>query len=126
MKLFVQDDAEAIIHFVNGIRKAPPPIEVDDIITKKAKPIPSMKYFKIKPGPLTEEMRKGFRAMSSEFRDYRDEFRGFNSEFRDYRTEFTDFAKTTDDGFHTLTQKTKRKFQHLRYKIRGEISAKLP
>lgn len=110
VRLFVQGEEGAIIQLVDEIRKAPLPIEIDDVITRRARPIPSLKHFKIKSGPLAEEIQEGFGAIQSEFRDY--------------RAEFGDFAKRTDDNFGTLTQKTDENFRILDTKY-GEISAKL-
>ncbi|MEM0328381.1 MAG: hypothetical protein QXN53_07400 [Thermoproteota archaeon] len=44
----------------------------------------SLRNFRIRFGPLAEELQEGFGAMEKEFRDYRNEFR--------------DFAKRTDEN----------------------------
>lgn len=53
---------------------------------------PGLKYFRIRFGPLAEELQEGFGSMEKEFRDYREEFRGFVGEFRDHRNEFRNFV----------------------------------
>jgi acylphosphatase len=118
--LFVQGEEGSIESLVEEIRKAPSPIEVDEVTVKKARTIPSLKHFKIISGPLADEMQEGFGGMQSEFQDYRQEFRDYKKEFRDYREEFRDyreefgdFAQRTDDNFKTTDTKY------------GEISSKL-
>ena len=118
--LFVQGQQDTMDKLAEEIKNAPKPIEVDSIIVKKARTIGSIKSFKIKSGPLVEEIQEGFGAMQSEFRDYRQEFKDYKEEFRDYRQEFKDyrgdfnnFAVRTDENFKTMDTKY------------GEISSKL-
>ncbi|MGI0091942.1 MAG: acylphosphatase [Nitrososphaerales archaeon] len=123
VKLFIQGSRESVRKVVDEIRNAPRPIEVDNVVTKKTKPVPSLKHFGIKSGPLAEEIQEGFGGMQSEFhdyrmefRDYRGEFRGFtsrtddnfkslNDNFNDYRGEFREFAGRTDDNFKSTDTK---------------------
>ncbi|MBO3755310.1 MAG: acylphosphatase [Candidatus Brockarchaeota archaeon] len=139
--VFAQGDEERLKTFLERIRAPPPPVVVKSFVEKPSGIRPGLKYFRIRFGPLAEELQEGFGSMEKEFRDYREEFRGFVGEFRDYRgefrgfvgefrdyrnefrdfvgefrdyrNEFRDFAKKTDENFKLLMDKY------------GEISEKL-
>lgn len=98
VRIFVQGPSESIQAYLSEIRAAPEPIAIDNIVEREARPIPSLKHFGIKTGPLAEEIQEGFGAMESQFMDYR-------GEFRDYRQEFRSFAARTDENFSRMDQK---------------------
>lgn len=99
VSIFAQGPQEGIQQFLDSIRKAPPPIIVDNVAVKKSRPRPKLRYFQIKTGPLGIEMQEGFGALESQFYDYRKEFRSF--------------AERTDSNFQSMDKKC------------GEISSKL-
>lgn len=120
VRVFAQGRPADMIRFMESIKKAPRPIEIDRIVKRKARAVPSLRYFQIKAGPLSQEIQEGFGAMERQFRDYRDdfkdyrgEFKSFRSDFGDYREEFRGFAQRTDENFKSLDSKY------------GEISTKL-
>ena len=127
VRVFCQGPQEDLKRFIKRARKPPAPIKVKEFNVKEVKPKPKLRYFRIKYGPVQEELQEGFGAMQAiftdywnefrdyrgEFRDYREEFGSFVKEFRDYREEFREFAKRTDENFNKIMEKY------------GEISEKL-
>ena len=134
VRIFCQGPQKDLKRFIRRARKPPAPIKVKEFNVREVKPKPRLKYFRIRYGPVQEELHEGFGAMQAifmdywnefrdyrgEFRDYRKEFKDFRSEFKDYRSEFRDFrsefrefAKRTDENFNRIMEKY------------GEISEKL-
>jgi acylphosphatase len=125
--ILAQGPREQLASFLELVKSPPPPAYVEQVTVEEAKPNPRLKHFRIRYGPLTEELQEGFGAMQSifmeywrefkdyrgEFRDYRTEFRDYREEFRDYREEFREFARRTDHNFKLILDKY------------GEISEKL-
>jgi acylphosphatase len=100
VKIFVQGaNVSSIEEFTKEIQSAPPPLEVDSLTLTKAKPIPRIKHFQIRSGPLALEIQEGFGPMETQFNDY--------------RQEFTSFSKMTEAKLQELDQKY------------GEIASKL-
>ncbi|MCL4518148.1 MAG: acylphosphatase, partial [Thaumarchaeota archaeon] len=75
VRIFAQGASEGITQFIDSIKKAPQPIIVDNILTRKATVRSRIKYFRIKTGSLGTEIQEGFGAMESQFGDYRSEFK---------------------------------------------------
>lgn len=127
VEVFCQAESETVGAYLEKIRNPPPPAIVKSIELRDVKPRPQLRTFKIRYGPVQDELQEGFGAMQTvfasywdefkdyrqEFRDYRQEFRDFRQEFRDYRQEFREFAKRTDENFKLVLEKY------------GEISDKL-
>jgi len=134
VRIFCQAPQTILQQFIEEAKNPPPPAQIKQFEIKETKLRPKLKTFKIRYGPLQEELQEGFGAMQSifmdywkefrdyrsefrdyreEFRDYRNEFRSFVNEFRDYREEFREFVKRTDENFKTIMEKY------------GEISEKL-
>ena len=133
VRIFCQGPQEDLKRFIRRARKPPAPIKVKEFNVKEVRPGPRLRYFRIKYGPVQEELQEGFGAMQAifmdylnefrdyrgefrdyrsefrdfrdEFRDYRSEFRSFVKEFRDYREEFREFAKRTDENFDKIMEK---------------------
>jgi acylphosphatase len=134
VKVFVQGKRGNIEEFVEKVKAAPRPMEVESVAVKDSRPRPALKFFQIKSGTLTTEFQEGLGGMEAEFSDYRGEFRGFVGEFRDYREEFRDYREEFRDHrqefrsyrkeFGEFSVKTQENFDLLGTKY-GEISAKL-
>ena len=104
VRIFCQAPPTILQQFIEEAKNPPPPAQIKQFEIKETKPRPKLKTFKIRYGPLQEELQEGFGAMQSifmdywkEFRDYRSEFRDYRSEFRDYRQEFRDYRQEFRD-----------------------------
>ena len=75
VRIFAQGSSGALDEFASLIQKAPEPIIVEKVESKRSKVIPSKKSFQIKTGPMAVELQEGFRGMETQFRDYTNEFR---------------------------------------------------
>src|SRR5579875_2661943 len=131
VSVVVQGEEENVKEFIEKIKVPPEPPLVSKVTEQESKPVPNLKYFRIKFGSYAEELQEGLGAMESQFMDYRHEFRGFHDEFRDFRQEFRDyrqefkgFASRTDANFDilgnkidTLSEQTKSGFEMLGNKI---------
>gem|GEM_PF-176853 len=131
VSVVVQGEEENVKEFIEKIKVPPEPPLVSKVTEQESKPVPNLKYFRIKFGSYAEELQEGLGAMESQFMDYRHEFRGFHDEFRDFRQEFRDyrqefkgFASRTDANFDklgnkidTLSEQTKSGFDILGNKI---------
>ncbi len=113
VEIHAQGEPSKIEEFLAKLKEAPPPAKVKEIKVEEHKVIRKIKTFKIKYGPLAEELQEGFGAMHKAFIQYWKEFRDYREEFRDYREEFRGFAGRTDESFKLLFEKY------------GEISEKL-
>lgn len=127
VRIFVQGKRENIKEFVDNVKTAPRPVEVESVTVNDSRSRPVLKFFQIKSGTLTTEFQEGFGGVEAEFGDYRAEFRGFVGEFRDYRKEFRDYRAEFKDyrkEFKEFSGKTQENFDLLGTKY-GEISDKL-
>lgn len=91
VRLFIQGESPAVESFEEAIRKAPEPIVVESLESKKAKFIPRVKYFQLKSASLAAELQEGFGAMETAFNDY--------------RSEFSRYSKLTEENFKSLEDK---------------------
>jgi len=134
VKIFCQAPPTILQQFIEKARNPPPPAQIKQFEIKETKPRPKLKIFKIRYGPIQEELQEGFGAMQSIFMDYWREFRDFRSEFRDYRQEFRDFREEFRDyreefrsfvnEFREFARRTDENFKMIMEKY-GEISEKL-
>ena len=99
VRIFCQAHPKVLSRFVKKARNPPKPARVKQFDVKEVRPRPRLRYFRVKYGPVQEELQEGFGAMQAIFMDYWKEFRSF--------------SKRTDDNFNKILD---------RY---GEISEKL-
>lgn len=134
VKIVAQGDAESMQQFVNDIKAAPKPIIIDNLQSEKFQSRSTFKNFRIKSGPLADEMQEGFGAMEMQFMDYRGDFANYRSEFKDFRADFADYRSEFKDfrsdfadyrsEFRSFSERTDSNFKSMDTKY-GEISAKL-
>jgi len=134
VRIFCQAHPKVLSRFLRKARNPPQPAKVKQFDVKEVRSRPRLRYFRIKYGPIQEELQEGFGSMQAifmdywnEFRDYRGEFRDYRSEFRDFRSEFRSFVKEFRDyreEFRECAKRTDENFNKNMEKY-GEISEKL-
>jgi acylphosphatase len=126
IRILVQGSKSLLDEFTSELKKAPEPILIAKLDSKRTRVVPSLGTFQIKSvgGPIVTEIQEAFGGMETQFGEYRQEFRSFakrtddnfkslDGNFNDYRGEFREFAGRTDSNFKLLGDKY------------GEISVKL-
>jgi acylphosphatase len=101
VRIFVQGSKKSQLdEFASELKKAPEPIMIAKLDSRRTRTVPSLSTFQIKSagGPMAAEFQEAFGGMETQFGEYRQEFRSF--------------AKRTDDSFELDTKY-------------GEISEKL-
>ena len=66
MRVFCQGPQEDLKRFIKRVRKPPAPIKVKEFNVKEVKPKPRLRYFRIKYGPVQEELRKDLKTILDE------------------------------------------------------------
>ncbi|MCL7384622.1 MAG: acylphosphatase, partial [Thaumarchaeota archaeon] len=70
VKIFCQAPPTILQQFIEKARNPPPPAQIKQFEIKETKPRPELKIFKIRYGPIQEELQEGFGAMQSIFMEY--------------------------------------------------------
>ena len=82
VRIFCQAHPKVLSRFLRKARNPPQPAKVKQFDVKEVRPRPRLRYFRIKYGPVQEELQEGFGSMQAIFMDYWNEFRDYRGEFR--------------------------------------------